>query len=278
MAEALARGFISKGVCAGNRMVCTDPSDVRLQVFEAMGIKPAKSNTSLAQDSDIIFVAVKPQYVKVVLNVSPRMGSAGVSALPELSGRRAQEIRPVITENHLIISIAAGVTVEALEEAAGPLPRVIRVMPNTPCLVGETASAMCLGSRARPEDEAEVKTLFSAVGKIYTCGENLLSAVTGLSGSGPAYVFLAIEALADGGVRAGLPRDMALNLAAQTVLGSAKMVLDTGKHPGVLKDMVTSPGGTTIAGLHELEKAGVRAAFMNAVYAASNRANELSKM
>jgi len=135
---------------------------------------------------------------------------------------------------------------------------------------------MCLGGSADDGDAEVVRALFSAVGSIYRLDEKLLSAVTGLSGSGPAYVFVMIEALADGGVRAGLPRDVAQQLAAQTVLGSAKMVVETGKHPGVLKDMVTSPAGTTIAGVHELEKAGVRSAFINAVYAATARANELA--
>jgi pyrroline-5-carboxylate reductase len=162
------------------------------------------------------------------------------------------------------------------QDAAGEEARLVRVMPNTPCLVGETAAAMCLGGRADDADAEMVRRLFAAVGSICRVDEKLLSAVTGLSGSGPAYVFLAIEALADGGVRAGLPRDVAQHLAAQTVLGSAKMVLETKKHPGMLKDMVTSPAGTTITGVHELERAGVRAAFMNAVYAATQRAEELA--
>lgn len=136
---------------------------------------------------------------------------------------------------------------------------------------------MCLGGRADEKDADLVRQLMSSVGTIYVVDEKLLSAVTGLSGSGPAYIFLMIEALADGGVRAGLPRDISQQLAAQTVLGSAKMVLETKKHPGVLKDMVTSPAGTTIAGVHELERCGIRAAFMNAVYAASQRADELAR-
>lgn len=204
--------------------------------------------------ADVIFVAVKPQYVAPVL----------------------REVRQFLGPQHIIISIAAGITLSALKEAAGDDARLVRVMPNTPCLVGETAAAMCLGGRATDEDAELVRTLFLAVGKIYRVDEKLLSAVTGLSGSGPAYVFLMIEGLADGGVRAGLPRDIAQQLAAQTVLGSAKMVLETGKHPGVLKDMVTSPAGTTIAGVHELERAGVRAAFINAVHCAAMRADELA--
>lgn len=207
------------------------------------------------QGSDIVIVAVKPQYVAVVL----------------------AEVRPVLADGTVIVSIAAGVTVAAMADAAGAGARIVRVMPNTPCLVGETAAAMCLGGAATEGDAGDVRALFSAVGVIHRVDERLLSAVTGLSGSGPAYIFLAIEALADGGVRAGLPRDVALALSAQTVAGAARMVLDTGKHPGALKDMVTSPAGTTIAGVHELERAGVRAAFMNAVVAAAARADELAR-
>ncbi|GLI59243.1 hypothetical protein VaNZ11_001089 [Volvox africanus] len=256
MAEALARGLIKRGLVTAERIACNDPNPVRKELFKSFGAMPYDSNVDVARNADVLFVAVKPQHVAQVLT----------------------EVRSVLTETHTVVSIAAGITVEKLVEAAGPDAHVVRVMPNTPCLVGETAAAMCLGGKATPEDEALVRTIFEAVGKIYTVDEKLLAAVTGLSGSGPAYVFMMVEALADGGVRAGLPRDIAQALAAQTVLGSAKMVLETGTHPGALKDMVTSPAGTTIAGVHELEKAGVRAAFMSAVVAATERANQLSKM
>lgn len=155
---------------------------------------------------------------------------------------------------------------------------MIRVMPNTPALLSQAASALCMGTRATPDDEDMVKALMGSVGKVFTMDEKLIAAVTGLSGSGPAYVFMTIEALADGGVAAGLPRNIAQNLAAQTVMGAAKMVLETGMHPGQLKDNVASPAGTTIAGIAELEKAGIRAAFINAVRAATDRANALSKL
>lgn len=256
MAEALARGLIAKGVVTADRMCCSDPSQGRKELFNSLGVASYETNIEVVRNADVLFIAVKPQYVSVVL----------------------KEARPLLGPNHTIVSIAAGVTVDKMIEAAGPDAKVVRVMPNTPCLVGETAAAMCLGGKADATDEQIVRQLFEAVGKIYTVDEKLLAAVTGLSGSGPAYVFIMIEALADGGVAAGLPRDIALSLAAQTVLGSAKMVVETGKHPGALKDQVTSPGGTTIAGVHELEKAGTRAAFMNAVVAATNRANELSKL
>ena len=255
MAEALARGFIDKGVVKAEDISATDPMQVRKDVFRSFGASPVDSNAEVVARSDIVFVAVKPQYVSVVL----------------------QEVRSHLRNSTIIVSIAAGITLQTLRDAVGESARLVRVMPNTPCLVGETAAAMCLGGSADDGDAELVRVLFSSVGTIYRVDEKLLSAVTGLSGSGPAYVFIMIEALADGGVRAGLPRDVAQQLAAQTVLGSAKMVLETGKHPGVLKDMVTSPAGTTIAGVHELEKAGVRSAFINAVHAATIRADELSK-
>ncbi|KAK9841115.1 hypothetical protein WJX74_000217 [Apatococcus lobatus] len=256
MAEALARGFIDKGVVKADTVHCTDPVPARREVFERFGAKSENSNVDVAKNSEVIFLAVKPQYVATVL----------------------KEIKQHLTDQHIVVSIAAGIPLAAMKDSAGDDKRLVRVMPNTPCLVGETASAMCLGGKANDADGDIVKTLFNAVGTIFKVDEKLLSAVTGLSGSGPAYVFVMIEALADGGVRAGLPRDIAQQLAAQTVLGSAKMVLDTGKHPGALKDMVTSPAGTTIAGVHELERCGARAAFINAVLAATTRADELSKL
>lgn len=256
MAEALARGFVAKGVASADNMYATDPSEARRQVFKDFGVTPCKDSAEVVSKGRIIFIAVKPQYVKVVL----------------------QEVKSQLTPEHVIVSIAAGVPLAVLKEAAGDDAHLIRVMPNTPCLVGESASAMCLGGKANEQDGEAVQTLFAAVGKIFTVDEKLLSAVTGLSGSGPAYVFVAIEALADGGVKAGLPRDIALQLAAQTVLGAAKMVLETGRHPGVLKDMCCSPAGTTITGVQELEKAGLRNAFIAAVDAAATRADELAKL
>jgi pyrroline-5-carboxylate reductase len=179
--------------------------------------------------------------------------------------------------DHLVISIAAGVSLSRLEGALEPGIRVVRTMPNTPALVGAGALAYALGTSATASDGTLVRRLFSAVGLAIEVKENLLDAVTGLSGSGPAYGYLMVEALSDGGVAAGLPRDVATRLAAQTLLGAAKMVLETGQHPGALKDMVTSPGGTTIEGLHELEKANVRAALMNAVRAAAAKARQLGQ-
>jgi len=250
-----------QGVTETANMRCVDPTPERLAVFASFGVAAQEGGSqALAGWADVVFLAVKPQYVVPVV----------------------REMTPHLKEGCTLVSIAAGVTVAQIETAAtdagaAKAPAVVRVMPNTPCLVGEMAGALCLGTNAGSEDEADVTTLLSAVGRVSTCPEALLGAVTGLSGSGPAYVFLVIEALADGGVRAGLPRDMALQLAAQTVLGGAKMVLETGRHPGALKDMVTSPGGTTITGYAELEKGGVRASLINAVLAASRRADEMAQ-
>ncbi|DBA73729.1 TPA: hypothetical protein ACH3X2_009705 [Trebouxia sp. C0005] len=256
MAEALARGFVDKKVIESTDIWCCDPSKSRMDVFTEFGANAVKDGPEIAQNVDIIFISVKPQYVGVVI----------------------KEMKPHLTGKHIMVSIAAGIPLSVMKDAAGEDKKIIRVMPNTPCLVGEVASAMCLGGRATEEDSKIIKTLFSAVGFCCVVDEKLLSAVTGLSGSGPAYVFVMIEAMADGGVKAGLPRDIAQQLAAQTVFGSAKMVLQTGKHPGQLKDMVTSPAGTTIAGVHELEKVGVRAAFMNAVTVAANKADSLASI
>ncbi|MCA9100921.1 MAG: pyrroline-5-carboxylate reductase, partial [Planctomycetales bacterium] len=178
---------------------------------------------------------------------------------------------------HLIVSIAAGVTLETLVELAGGAPRYVRVMPNTPCLIGQGASGYCLGPGADATDGALVKRMLEACGAAYEVSESLLDAVTGLSGSGPAFVYVLIDALADGGVRAGLPRDVAIGLAARTVRGAADMVLTTGRHPAALKDEVTSPGGTTIAGLQALEDRSVRAAMIAAVEAATRRSQELGR-
>jgi pyrroline-5-carboxylate reductase len=174
-----------------------------------------------------------------------------------------------------VISIAAGITISRIEQALTATPRVIRVMPNTPALVLSGAAGLAKGSSATNEDMTLAQEIFSAVGRAVVVEEKLMDAVTGLSGSGPAFVFTVIEALSDAGVKVGIPRPLALELAAQTVFGSAKMVLETREHPAKLRDMVTSPGGTTIAGMHELEKGKLRAVLMNAVEAATNRSREL---
>ncbi len=205
--------------------------------------------------SDVLILAVKPQSMNGLLS----------------------DIRPMINARHLIVSVAAGITLRQLGECLGPDRRLVRVIPNTPCLVGASAAGYAPGEKATTDDIALVDRLVNAVGRAFRLPETSLDAVTGLSGSGPAFVYVMIEALSDGGVRMGLPRDVATALAAQTVFGAAKMVLDSGTHTGLLKDMVASPGGTTIAGLHALERGGLRAALMDAVEAATRRATELSR-
>ena len=255
MASALAKGFMQAGLVPAARIAASDPVEAARAGFSQAGIRATADNASVARSANVLILAVKPDQVDGLL----------------------AEIRPVLTPQHLLISIAAGVTLARMEGALGAGARVIRVMPNTPALVGASASAFALGANATAEDGDTALALFSSVGLAYQTKESLLDAVTGLSGSGPAYVYLMIEALSDGGVAAGLPRDTATRLAAQTVLGAAKMVLETGTHPGALKDMVTSPGGTTIEGLHELEKAGVRGAIMNAVRAAADKSKRLGQ-
>jgi pyrroline-5-carboxylate reductase len=185
-----------------------------------------------------------------------------------------QEIREE-AKDKLVISIVAGVKLSALREVAGMGVRIVRVMPNTPALIHRGAAAYSTGPDVTAEDANVVEKIFSAVGKVFRVKEELLDVVTGLSGSGPAYIYIVIEALADAGVLMGLPRDLALQLAAQTVAGAAEMVLQSGLHPAQLKDMVTSPGGTTIAGIEALEASGIRAAFLSAVRAATERSIEL---
>jgi len=254
MAEAIARGLKNAGVVSADRMFAADISVNRCQVFESFGTCICPSNAKVAEKSNVLILAVKPQVAEIVVT----------------------DLKSSLSKEHLLVSIAAGIAIKDLQAWAGEA-RIVRVMPNLPCLVGETAAGLSLGKTATEADAELVTTMFEALGKIHVVDEKLLNAVTGLSGSGPAYVFMAIEALADGGVAAGLPRHVALSLAAQTVLGSAKMVLETQKHPGQLKDDVASPAGTTIAGVRELENRGFRAALMNAVIAGAERGNELSK-
>ncbi len=255
MASALAGGMVESGLIKGRQLIVSDVVQAALKSFtKSTGGRTAKSNAEVLRKADIIIIAVKPHQVIELLN----------------------ELSDQITSKHLFISIAAGVSLAQLEEALGHKARVIRVMPNTPALVGEGASGFARGSNAKAADAKLAKQLLESVGMAIEVPEHLINSITGLSGSGPAYGFQMIEAMSDGAVAAGLPRDLATPLAAQTLLGAAKMVLETGEHPGKLKDMVTSPGGTTIEGLHEMEAAGVRGGLMNAVRAASDKAANLS--
>ncbi len=256
MATALASGLIAAKITDAASIVASDVvADGRERFAAETGAKVTDSNADVLAAAEVVFLAVKPQSLPKLLN----------------------EISPHVKPGHLLISIAAGVSIDTFLSALGAETRLVRVMPNTPCLVGESASAFAAGGVATAEDCALVKRLLSAVGYAVEVPESLLDAVTGLSGSGPAYAYLMIEALSDGGVRMGLPRDVATKLAAQTLLGAAKMVLQTGEHPGALKDAVTSPGGTTIAGLHALEIGGFRGTVINAVESATRRSHELGR-
>ncbi|MDB6034337.1 MAG: Pyrroline-5-carboxylate reductase [Verrucomicrobiales bacterium] len=254
MATALAKGFVKAGIAQPADIIASDVMEgARASFAKDVGCATTAWNPELLKFANVLILAVKPDQVTPLLN----------------------EVRGQFSSEHVLISIAAGVTIARLESVLVTGSRVVRVMPNTPALVGACASGYALGKNATTEDGQLTQRLFSAVGVAYQVKESLLDAVTGLSGSGPAYAFLMIEALSDGGVAAGLPRDVATKLAAQTLLGSAKMVLETGLHPGALKDMVTSPGGTTIEGIHELELGGVRGSLMNAVRAAADKSKQL---
>jgi pyrroline-5-carboxylate reductase len=256
MATAIIQGML-RGGTAADSISASDPiPHARVSLLNATGIRTFDANEEVVKNSDVVVLAVKPQMMSSVLD----------------------ELKHSITADHLIVSVAAGVSLSTLARGLGADRRIARAMPNTPALVGEGASAYCLGPATLPGDDAIVAACLEAIGLSFRVPESQLDAVTGLSGSGPAFVYVIIEALADGGVRAGLPRELALSLAAQTVLGSARMVLETGQHPGFLKDQVTSPAGTTIAGLHALERGGIRAALMDAVEASWQRSVELAAM
>jgi len=257
MARALAGGLLTAGV-ASDRIQAADPAADSREAFQReVGAVAADDNRALVASSDVVVLAVKPTVVSAVLS--------DLSGLPGLD-------RP------LWISIAAGIPLARLEAGLPDAARIVRAMPNTPALVGAGATAYCVNSTTREEDLEVARALFESVGSAWRApAEPMLDTVTGLSGSGPAYVFLVLEALADAGVRMGLPRDASLQLACQTVLGATRLALETGQHPASLKDQVTSPGGTTIAGLEELEAGGVRAAIYKAVAAATHRSRELSQ-
>jgi pyrroline-5-carboxylate reductase len=257
MGEALAAGVLAAGA-RKEHVRAADPDPARRKQLErALGIAAGDDNAGVVEASDVVVLAVKPGLVASVLGA---LGGPGASALA----------RP------LWVSIAAGVPLAALAAALPPGARIVRAMPNTPALVRAGATAFVASSACSAADRALARVLFEAVGSAWEApSEALLDAVTGLSGSGPAYVFVFLEALSDAGVRMGLPRDAATALAIQTVLGSAKLAQETGRHPAALKDQVTSPGGTTIAGLERLEAHGFRAAVHEAVAAATRRSKEL---
>jgi pyrroline-5-carboxylate reductase len=257
MGEALIHGLLYGHLCRPEQICCSDVRAERLKAIrEKYGVKSTSHNVEVVKQSDIVILAVKPQIMKQVV----------------------EEIAKYLDLSKLIISIAAGVPLDAIETCVQKDLKLIRVMSNICVSVREGVSAIAGGKHALKEDLMMAKTIFDSVGKSLFIEENLLDAVTGLSGSGPAYIFLIIDALADAGVKVGLSRDDALILAPQTVLGAAKMLIETGEHPGKLKDMVTSPGGTAIAGLHTLEEGGLRTTLINAVEVATERSKALGEM
>jgi pyrroline-5-carboxylate reductase len=256
MSGAIIKGLLHAKVFPADRILASDAKSERLaQLHAAHGIRTTTDNHALVKECDVLVLGVKPQVIDKVLT----------------------EVGTDVRADQLVISVAAGVPIDALEARLPAGSRVVRTMPNTPATVQAGATAIAGGAHAREEDIKTARELFEAVGRVVVLDEGLLDAVTGLSGSGPAYVMLIIEALADGGVKVGLHRDTALLLAAQTVFGSAQLLLETGEHPGRLKDMVTSPGGTAIAGLHTLESGALRKTLIDAVETASKRAAELGR-
>lgn len=256
MAGALVKGLVSAGAAKPDEVLCTDVRAERLGELEKKhGVRVSKDNVESARWADVVVLATKPQ----------------------VFDRLLPDVAKGVRSDALVVSIAAGVSIASIEAKLPAGTRVIRTMPNTPCLVDAGATAIAAGTHATDDDVALARRIFEAVGVTVVLDESLLDAVTGLSGSGPAYMFLIIEALADAGVKVGLHRESALLLAAQTVLGSAKLLLETGEHPGRLKDMVTSPGGTAIAGLHTLEAGGLRTTLINAVETATARSKQLGE-
>jgi len=252
--EALIKGVLASGLCPSDQIFASDVDAERLSTLHTeLGINTSLENAQTATSAEVIILAVKPQIISSVI----------------------KSIKPQIAGGRLVISVAAGVTIQAIEDDLPDSAHLVRVMPNIACTVGQAISATSAGTHATDADLETARTIFGSVGRVVTVPESMMDAVTGLSGSGPAFVFQMIEALADGGVHEGLPREIALKLAAQTVLGAAAMVLETGEHPGALKDMVTSPAGTTIRGIRALEENGARAAMMAAVIAATRRSREL---
>lgn len=254
--SALVRGIVRAGVVDKTRIIASAPRpEARAALAAETGVLTTAANPEVCAFADIVILAVKPQVLDAVL----------------------REIADSVSPDKLAVSVAAGATIQRIEDRLTSGGRVIRVMTNTPCVIGAAASCYSKGSRATEEDMKKVGLILSSVGLALPLEERFLDAVTGLSGSGPAYLFLFIEALTDGGVQAGLPRDVALKLALQTVYGSAKLAMESGKHLAQLKDEVTSPGGTTIAGVYALEQKGFRGTVMDAVAGATRRSQELGK-
>ncbi|MEC8555962.1 MAG: pyrroline-5-carboxylate reductase [Planctomycetota bacterium] len=255
MATALAKGAIAAGICSAEEIIFAEPFRAQREKLteKIPGAKFVDQASDLAASCEPIFLAVKPHILK----------------------EQASVFAECFSEDNLLISIAAGISLKQLQEMLGT-KRVIRVMPNTPCQVNAAASAISCPADSSVADQTWVETFMKSVGEVISIPDRLMHAFTGIAGSSPAYIYMVIEALSDGGVARGLPRDVAIRMSAQAVLGAAKMVIETGLHPGALKDQVTSPGGTTIAALRELEAGAVRSAFIEAVATCTERSEDLA--
>ena len=257
MGEALLGGLLKAKLTKPENIIAADIREERLnQVHEKWGVKTTTDNIEAVKFADVIVLCIKPQTI----------------------GDIFKQITGVVRPEQLIISIVAGIPTRTINKALGQNNPVVRVMPNIPAVVDEAASGICLGKYAGDNDKQIAVKIFEAVGEVEIVYESQLDVITGLSGSGPAYIYMIIEALTDGGVMMGLPRDVATRLATQTVLGSAKLVRETAIHPAVLKDQVTTPGGTTILAIKELEESGLRSMLIRAVETATRKSQELSKL
>lgn len=286
MALALAKGFMASGLIAPSQVMASAPSNTNLLLWEQLDADTTHNNLDVLTECDVIFLAVKP-------NIYPRVMAELISSAARHRESNAKNesdsTSPIIDDDKLgslneisklFVSVMAGVTLESLASNLKSIvtqPRIIRATPNTPAMIGCGCAVFSLGEGATLEDGELVRILFNSVGVCEMIPESQQDAFTGMAGSGPAYVYTFLEALADGGVRMGLPRSLATKFAAQMTLGAAKMSLDSGKHTGQLKDEVTSPGGTTIRGIQVLERGGFRGLVMEAVQASAERATELGK-
>lgn len=256
MATAMIGGILKSELVSPTKIMCSDPSSEKLEKLnKKYGVITTTNNCEIAKKSDILILSVKPQFYPVVI----------------------EEIRNEVNNNTIIVVIAAGQKIEIIKELFARKIKVVRAMPNTPALVGEGMAALCPCPMILPDELDLICKIFNSFGKCEVIPEKLMDAVTAVSGSSPAFVFMLIEAMADGAVLEGMPRNVAYNFVAQTVLGSAKMVLETGKHPGELKDMVTSPAGTTIEGVKVLEENGLRGTMIKAIHETAEKSRKLSK-
>lgn len=254
MAKAMVQGMIAQGIYSpGEILLSRRDEDALNSLKQELGVEITTENIQVAKQAEILLLAVKPQMMEAVI----------------------EEIKETVNSHQLIITIAAGKSMTWYEECFGKEIKLIRAMPNTPAMVGEGCSAYCVGKLVTKEEEAKAKVIFDSYGTSFLLAESMMDNFGALAGSGPAFVFMFLEAMADGAVLNGMPRQMAYEIAAQTLLGSAKLAKETGKHPGELKDMVCSPGGTTICGIRTLEEKGMRAALINALNSCVEKSQKL---